>query len=97
MAGLIRRIAPRRPELVFLKALNSDGVGTELGVARAIRAATARKVDLINLSLGFYTLLDATPSGVEAAVADARRAGIPSSPRPATTARRPAYPAASPA
>ena len=63
-------------KLVFLKALNSDGVGTELGVARAIRAATARKVDLINLSLGFYTVLDATPSGVEAAVADAVDAGI---------------------
>ena len=72
VAGLIRRMAPQA-RLVFLKALNSDGVGTELGVARAIRAATARKVDLINLSLGFYTVLDATPSGVEAAVADARR------------------------
>ena len=70
VAGLIRRMAPQA-RLVFLKALNSDGVGTELGVARAIRAATARKVDLINLSLGFYTVLDATPAGVEAAVADA--------------------------
>jgi hypothetical protein len=69
-------MAPRA-RLVFLKALNSDGVGTELGVARAIRAATARKVDLINLSLGFYTVLDATPAGVEAAVADALDAGIP--------------------
>jgi hypothetical protein len=76
VAGLIRRMAPRA-RLVFLKALNSDGVGTELGVARAIRAATTRKVDLINLSLGFYTVLDATPAGVEAAVADALDAGIP--------------------
>jgi len=76
VAGLIRRMAPQA-RLVFLKALNSDGVGTELGVARAIRAATARKVDLINLSLGFYTVLDATPAGVDAAVADALEAGIP--------------------
>ena len=75
VAGLVRRMAPQA-KLVFLKALNSDGVGTELGVARAIRAATARKVDLINLSLGFYTVLDATPAGVEAAVADAVDAGI---------------------
>ena len=75
VAGLIRRMAPRA-RLVFLKALNSDGVGTELGVARAIRFATARGVDIINLSLGFYTVRDATPSGVERAVADARSAGI---------------------
>ena len=75
VAGLVRRMAPQA-DLVFLKALNSDGVGTELGVARAIRAATARGVDVINLSLGFYTVLDATPSGVEAAVADAVDAGI---------------------
>jgi hypothetical protein len=75
VAGLIRRMAPRA-RLVFLKALNSDGVGTELGVARAIRFATARGVDIINLSLGFYTVRNATPSGVERAVADARAAGI---------------------
>ena len=49
-------------QLVFLKALNSDGVGTELGVARAIRYAVARGVDIINLSLGFYTVRDATPA-----------------------------------
>ena len=75
VAGLVRRMAPQA-KLVFLKALNSDGVGTELGVARAIRAATARKVEVINLSLGFYTVLDSTPSGVEAAVADAVDAGV---------------------
>jgi subtilisin family serine protease len=75
VAGIVRRMAPRAT-LVFLKALNSDGVGTELGVARAIRYATARGVDLINLSLGFYTVRDATPAGVEAAVTAARAAGI---------------------
>ena len=75
VAGLIRRMAPSA-RLVFLKALNSDGVGTELGVARAIRYATARGVQLINLSLGFYTVRDASPSGVGAAVASAREAGI---------------------
>jgi subtilisin family serine protease len=75
VAGIIRRMAPRA-SLVFLKALNSDGVGTELGVARAIRYAVARGVDLINLSLGFYTVRDAQPAGVDAAVAEARKAGI---------------------
>jgi hypothetical protein len=75
VAGIVRRLAPSA-RLVFLKALNSDGVGTELGVARAIRWATERGVDIINLSLGFYTLNNATPSGVAAAVADARARGI---------------------
>ena len=70
VAGLVRRMAPRA-RLVFLKALNSDGVGTELGVARAIRYAVVRGVDIINLSLGFYTVRDRTPAGVEAAVAAA--------------------------
>ncbi len=74
VAGLVRRMAPRA-RLVFLKALNSDGVGTELGVARAIRYAVARGVDIINLSLGFYTVRNRTPVGVEAAVAAARAAG----------------------
>ena len=74
VAGLVRRMAPRA-RLVFLKALNSDGVGTELGVARAIRYAVARGVDIINLSLGFYTVRNRTPAGVEAAVAAARAAG----------------------
>jgi hypothetical protein len=75
VAGIIRRIAPSA-RLVFLKALNSDGVGTEVGVARAIHWAVARDVDVINLSLGFYTLRDGTPAGVAAAVAAARKQGI---------------------
>ena len=85
VAGLVRRMAPQA-KLVFLKALNSDGVGTELGVARAIRAATARKVDVINLSLGFYTVLDAHAVGRRGRGGRRRRRRHrPSSPRPATT------------
>ncbi len=85
VAGLVRRMAPRA-RLVFLKALNSDGVGTELGVARAIRYAVARGVDIINLSLGFYTVRNRTPAGVEAAVAAAEPPAPPWWPRPVTTA-----------
>lgn len=75
IAGLIRRAAPSA-ELVFLKALNSDGIGTEFGVARAIRYALERNVHVLNLSLGFYTLHDSTPHGMRAAVDAARGAGV---------------------
>lgn len=75
IAGLVRRAAPSA-ELVFLKALNSDGIGTEYGVARAIRYALGRKVHVLNLSLGFYTLQDSTPHGMRAAVDAARAAGV---------------------
>jgi Subtilase family len=74
VAGIVRRLAPSA-RLVFLKALNSDGMGTELGVARAIQSAVNRGADVINLSLGFYTLRNATPTGVEAEVAEARSKG----------------------
>ena len=74
VAGIVRRLAPSAG-LVFLKALNSDGVGTELGVARAIGWAVARGAQVINLSLGFYTLRNATPAGVAAAVGHARSHG----------------------
>jgi hypothetical protein len=74
VGGIIRRLAPSA-RLVFLKALNSDGMGTEVGVARAIQWAVDRGAQVINLSLGFYTLRNATPTGVEAAVAHARSKG----------------------
>ena len=75
VGGVIRRIAPSA-KLVHLKALNSDGVGTELGVADAIRQAVGRGVQIVNLSLGFYSLKDVTPEGVAATTAAAREAGI---------------------
>jgi hypothetical protein len=74
IAGVIRQLAPSA-QLLFLKALNSDGMGTELGVARAIGWAVARGADVVNLSLGFYTLRNATPEGVASAVGAAREHG----------------------
>jgi hypothetical protein len=74
IAGVIRRLAPSA-QLLFLKALNSDGMGTELGVARAIGWAVARGADVVNLSLGFYTLRNTTPEGVASAVGAARAHG----------------------
>jgi subtilisin family serine protease len=74
IGGLVRQIAPRA-KLLFLKALNSDGMGTELGVARAIGYAVSRGAQVINLSLGFYTLKDTNPSGVAGAVKKAHDAG----------------------
>jgi len=75
IAGLIRRAAPSAT-LLFLKALNSDGIGTEFGVSRAIGYAAARGAHIVNLSLGFYTLHDATPQGLRSAVDAARAKGL---------------------
>ncbi len=75
VSGIVRRVAPSA-KLVHLKALNSDGVGTELGVADAIRKAVERRVQIVNLSLGFYSLKDATPEGVATATAAASEAGV---------------------
>ena len=75
IAGLIRRAAPSAT-LLFLKALNSDGIGTEFGVSRAIGYAATRGAHIVNLSLGFYTLHDATPQGLRSAVDAARAKGL---------------------
>jgi subtilisin family serine protease len=71
VAGIIRRLAPRA-EIHFIKALDASGVGTEVGVARAIRWAARRRPHVINLSLGFYTSGNVPPPLVEKAVAIAR-------------------------
>lgn len=73
VAGMVRRVAPGA-RLFFLRALDANGCGTEVGVATAIRQAARRPIDVLNLSLGFYTLQNATPDGVVAALRDARRA-----------------------
>jgi len=72
VAGMVRRVAPGA-RLFFLRALDANGFGTEVGVARAIRQAVRRPIDVLNLSLGFYTLQNTTPDGVVAALRDARR------------------------
>lgn len=73
VAGMVRRVAPGA-SLWFLRALDSNGMGTEEGVARVIRQAVRRPIRVLNLSLGFYTLQNTTSLGVAAAVAAARRA-----------------------
>ena len=75
VAGLIRRLAPSA-ELVFLKALNSDGVGTEVGVARAIRWAVAAASTSSTSRSASTRCANATPDGVAAAVGEAREQGI---------------------
>ncbi len=72
VAGLIRRLAPRAT-IHFIKALDASGVGTEVGVARAIRWAARRRPHVINLSLGFYPTGDEVPTLVENAVRLAQR------------------------
>ena len=72
IGGLIRRLAPRA-HLIFLKCLNSDGVGTEAGVAQAIGWAVRRRPHIITMSLGGYTLANEASISEDAAIDQARR------------------------
>ncbi len=51
VAGVIRTIAPKT-KITMIRALDSDGVGSSIEVARAIEKAASLKPHVINMSLG---------------------------------------------
>jgi subtilisin family serine protease len=71
VAGIVHAVAPDA-QILPLRVLDSDGVGTVFHVAAAIRYATAAGADVINTSLGF----DGYSRVVDWAVQEARDAGV---------------------
>ena len=68
VAGIVRQVAPRA-EVTVYRAVDSDGVGTEVTVAcEMIRAVKEGKAHIINLSLGFQTHDDLPPIAIQAAL-----------------------------
>jgi Subtilase family len=68
VAGIVRQVAPRARVTVY-RAVDSDGIGTEVTVACAmIRAVKEGKAHIINLSLGFQTHDDLPPIAIQAAL-----------------------------
>jgi hypothetical protein len=69
VAGIVRQVAPRARVTVY-RAVDSDGIGTEVTVAcEMIRAVKEGKAHIINLSLGFQTHDDLPPIAIQAALA----------------------------
>jgi hypothetical protein len=69
VAGVIRQVAPRA-EVIVIRALSSDGIGSEVAVAQAIQSAVNRGARVINLSLGCVTVDGKPPIAIEDALAD---------------------------
>ncbi|HEX6021318.1 MAG TPA: S8/S53 family peptidase [Solirubrobacter sp.] len=91
IAGLIRQVAPST-EIYAVKALDSHGVGDDLGVAKAMAQLPA-DVDIVNLSLGGYTDRDQPPLAVaEAMVNNPKRVVVAAAGNHGAT--RPFWPAA---
>jgi subtilisin family serine protease len=67
VAGVIRQIAPKADVRVY-RALDSDGIGTEVEIACAILRAWRDGATIINLSLGQETYRDRPPVALEAAL-----------------------------
>jgi subtilase family protein len=66
IAGLILQVAPAA-EVYIVKVLDSHGVGDDATVAKAMEQLP-QDVDIVNLSLGGYTMDDAAPLAISCAL-----------------------------
>jgi hypothetical protein len=66
IAGLILQVAPAA-EVYIVKVLDSQGVGDDSTVAKAMEQLP-QDVDIVNLSLGGYTMDDAAPLAIACAL-----------------------------
>jgi subtilisin family serine protease len=71
-AGIVQQVAPEA-EIRMYKALDSDGVGSDLAVACAMIRAVKDGAQVLSLSLGTQTLDDRPPLGMENALQVIRR------------------------
>ncbi|GAA4704099.1 hypothetical protein GCM10023215_49670 [Pseudonocardia yuanmonensis] len=65
--GIVQQVAGAAPVRVY-RALNSDGIGTEVDVASAVLKAADDGAKIINLSLGTRTLDDQPPVAIDVAL-----------------------------
>ncbi|MGY1650318.1 S8 family serine peptidase [Geodermatophilus sp. SYSU D01119] len=66
-AGIVQQVAPGA-DVVVVRALNSEGDGDEVDIAREIVRAAQDGAEVINLSLGFLTAGDRPPLAIEEAL-----------------------------
>ena len=68
VAGVVRQVAPKS-KITMIRALDSDGVGTELDVRNALIMAAQLKPHVINMSFGAESLDNQPPVALSDAVA----------------------------
>jgi hypothetical protein len=67
VAGIVKQVAPKAEVKVY-RALDTDGVGSEVDVANALLTAADDECQIINLSLGCETTDDIPPVAIDAAL-----------------------------
>ncbi len=66
-AGIVQQVA-HRADISVYRALDSDGIGSEVDVACAMIQAVREGADILNLSLGAQTIDDQPPVAIEVAL-----------------------------